>query len=280
MITDYTRSLALCLGALTSFTVNADHFQITVGGFYSNQDSGLNVSPNAMDRSMNVDFESDLKLAENAFLPYVAVQYWFNDRHAWFADYRQLHRGASRKKTMNVGDQLSDIIDVEGTVSSQLATNLELDIARIGYGYEFYQGEHWDIGLTMGLHIMHVDFSIDGQVAACIKEDCVDNSIDFGGAYITEVSAPLPDVGMTFKYQLEDNWQFKTHLQYFYLKVDEYSGHFIDFKTGVEWQWHDNWLLDISYKHYEIAAKGSSEDASYTLHYHFSGPSLGLSVTF
>ena len=262
------------LSIFFSTIATAGELKLSLGTFYTNQDSGFGVNGRDSERDVYLDFESHLELEENTSMPFAEVQYWFNNRHAVFADYRHLDRESSRVRNHRVNR-------VDNTyIESDLSSSFQLSMIRVGYGYNFFSNEDLDVGILLGVHMLDLEFSIDGELKGCFEGDCESSKEYYEGVYKEGLIVPLPDIGIALAYQISDSWQLRTYIQYFQVRLDEGKGHFIDSKLGFEWQFTDHFLVDLSYKFYDIHVDVDTTEAHYSAHYNFSGPSLGVSLAF
>ena len=285
------RSLLMTLFALAySNCASAQDMTLKLGGFYSQSDSSMDVTNPSLGKNYTLDFESDLALAEDQFLPFFEVNYQFNDRHHIYLDWKQLHRnseidGVVKPFQIEMDDVIYDI-----KAGGRLETTLNIDIARVGYGYDVFQGTDYSLGLSLGLHAMFIDTGFEGVIGACASAELVNNvcgSTPIPRVVDESVTAPLPDIGVYAEYELLPGWQFTAHGQYFYVKLDDLKGSLVDVQIGVDANITANWHMSVAYNYYkvdvDIAQTAGSSDvniADYNIYYSFVGPMLAISYTF
>lgn len=118
---------------------------IAVGVFYSNSDTGMDVNNPLTGKTFELDFETDLELVESEFLPFIEIAYWFNARHVIYCGWKPLHRDATNTNITVPYEFDHPDPDIDETYSIQLGaeitTTFNVDIARIGYGYDFYKDD-------------------------------------------------------------------------------------------------------------------------------------------
>ncbi|QYJ84840.1 hypothetical protein K0I73_11260 [Shewanella mesophila] len=274
---------------ISSTPIEESKTMIRVGGFYSNSNSSMDVTDPLRGDNFKLDFEEDLNLEESQFLPFFEVQYQFNSKHSIYFDWKQLHRNAEVKK-LTVPFQVTldnQIYDIQA--GGRLETTLNIDIARLGYKYNFYQGNNYNLGLSLGLHTMFIKTAFDGDIGVCIEGE----SIQQCGATATpkfvdeEVTAPLPDIGLYGDYEFVPGFTFNAHAQYFYIKLDDVEGSLIDVKAGIEAAITENWHMSAAFNYYKVdvdfkhnITQVDSNVADYNLYYSFIGPMLSVSYRF
>ncbi|WP_394171786.1 DUF481 domain-containing protein [Thalassotalea litorea] len=279
-----------CAAVLMPFillpAVNAGEFTIELGGFYAKTDSSLNAR-SAIDElreqvDLKLDFEKDLELEDAELLPYFKVNYAFNERHYIYFDYIRLHRQSTT--TGNVEpfefDYENETYIVDG--SAELTSSMNVDISRIGYGYKFYNGDKLDLGISFGLHVMYFELGFKGQVEICEQGDnnlgCRQSDPD--NSVFSDVTAPLPDIGVSAAYQMTDNWSIDTHAHYFKIKIDNIEGQMVDLHAGIKYQFSDTWHTNLGWRYYEVTVDDNRDNGGLDIEYQFQGPMLIFGASF
>ncbi|QYK03308.1 DUF481 domain-containing protein [Shewanella psychrotolerans] len=262
---------------------------IRVGGFYSNSNSSMDVTDPLRGDNFKLDFEEDLNLEESQFLPFFEAQYQFNSKHGIYFEWKQLHRNAE-VKTLTVPFQVTlddQIYDVQA--GGELETTLNIDIARLGYKYNFYQGNNSNLGVSLGLHTMFIKTAFDGDIGICVEGESIQQCANAASPKLVneEVTAPLPDIGLYGDYEFSPGFTFNAHVQYFYIKLDDVEGSLIDVRAGVEAAITENWHMAAAFNYYKVDVnfkhninQVDSNVADYNLYYSFIGPMLSVSYYF
>ncbi|MBR9727750.1 hypothetical protein ACFOD0_02615 [Shewanella intestini] len=289
--------LSLCLlsTCVQAGTTAKDKFTIKVGAFYANSDSYMNVTDPTNGGIYPLDFEDDLLLDEEQFLPFFEFSWHFNDRHHVYADWKSLHRTADTPYIenswvfTNPNDDKTYIVET----GAQLKTTLDIDIMRIGYGYDIIQDDDFTVGVSIGLHTMFIKTAFEGTIGLCGQElmassACTD--IVATPQVIDEsITAPLPDFGVYGSFEFFTDWTLAAHAQYFAISYDDVEGALIDIRASVEAMICENWYLTLGYNYYEVdvdyAQKVAYDTndfhiADYNLNYSFTGPMFSLMYEF
>lgn len=260
---------------------------IRAGGFYSNSNSSMDVTDPLQGNNFTLDFEEDLKLEESQFLPFFEAQYHFNPRHSIYFDWKQLHRNAEVKKLtvpfqVTLDDQVYNV-----QAGGRLETTLNIDIARFGYRYNFYQGNSYNLGLSLGLHTMFIKTAFDGDIGICVDGESIQQCGSSTPRLVDEeVTAPLPDIGLYADYEFVPGFKFNLHAQYFYIQLNDVEGSLVDIKAGVEAKITENWHMTAAFNYYRVdvdfehGATQADNVADYNLYYSFIGPMLSVSYHF
>ncbi|CAE6961154.1 Has lipid A 3-O-deacylase activity. Hydrolyzes the ester bond at the 3 position of lipid A [Vibrio sp. B1FIG11] len=271
---------AVCLAALTSFATMAGEWEMEVGGFFSRTDTKLNAYDPYLDKIRTIDFESDLDLKELTVLPYVEVEYYFNKKHSVYVDWRSLHREATRTAVTKPFE-----VTINGTTyavqaGSKLTTELNIDIARLGYGYQFYTSDKWAVDVLAGLHVMWLSLGLDGKLGAKVSGVDEIPVMFVDDAVLSDVTAPLPDLGIRAEYSLNEDWILKSHAQIFYLAVDDIEGYLLELDVGAKYFFTDQFSMTGSFNYYEVGVDYESDKSALDVTYRFYGPMLTLAYKF
>ncbi|BBM67307.1 DUF481 domain-containing protein [Vibrio alfacsensis] len=269
-----------CFAVVFSCSTFAGEWEIEVGGFFSRTDTKLNAYDPYLDKIRTIDFESDLDLKEFTVLPYVELEYYFNQKHSLYADWRSLHREATRTTVTKPFEITNDGVTYVVQAGSKLTTDLDIDIARVGYGYQFYTSEKWAVDVLAGLHVMWLSLGLEGKLGA--KASGVDEFpvMFVDDAVINDVTAPLPDIGIRAEYALTPDWIIKSHAQVFYLSVDDIDGYLLEMDIGAKYLFTDQFSMAGSFNYYEVGVDYESDRSSLDVTYRFYGPMLTLAYQF
>lgn len=272
----------------TSALIEESKAMVRLGGFYSNSNSSMDVTDPLQGENFKLDFEEDLNLEESQFLPFFEAQYNFNSKHSIYFDWKQLHRNAEVKKLtvpfqVTLDDQIYNV-----QAGGRLETTLNIDIARFGYKYNFYQGNNYNLGLSLGLHTMFIKTAFDGDIGVCIEGDSIQQCGTTSPRFVDEeVTAPLPDIGLYGDYEFVPGFIFNAHAQYFHIELNDINGSLVDIRAGIEAAITDNWHMTAAFNYYKVdvdfkhnITQGDNSVADYNLYYSFIGPMLSVSYHF
>ena len=281
---------ATLLALMTSYSAYATNDTIIrVGGFYANTDSTIDVNDPLLGNNFSLDFEQDLKLEDSQFLPFFEFVHRFNDRHNIYIDWKQLHRSALVQSVEKPFQFTWDDTTYDVKAGIALDTTLNIDIARIGYGYDILQGDNYEVGLSVGLHAMFIKTAFKGDIGICevdVETRCPD-TITIPKIVDEKLTAPLPDIGVYGSYELYPGFRFNGHAQYFYIKLDDLKGGLVDIRLGVEAAITENWHMTAAFNYYEVDVEYTTnlkntdiKLADYNMYYSFTGPMLSVSYQF
>ncbi|USD53053.1 hypothetical protein J4N37_19585 [Vibrio sp. SCSIO 43153] len=270
----------VCLATLTPFATIAGEWEIEAGGFFSRTDTKLNAYDPYLDQIRTIDFESDLDLKEFTVLPYVEVEYYFNKKHSIYVDWRSLHREATRTAVTKPFEVTVDGTTYAVQAGSKLTTELNIDIARLGYGYQFYTSDKWAVDVLAGLHVMWLSLGLDGKLGAKVSGVDEIPVMFVDEAVLNDVTAPLPDLGLRAEYALTEDWILKSHAQVFYLAVDDIEGYLLEVDFGAKYFFTEQFRVTGAFNYYEVGVDYESDSSALDVTYRFYGPMLTIAYTF
>ncbi|MGX9462094.1 hypothetical protein ACWXWU_12770 [Shewanella sp. A14] len=275
-------------------STETDKYAIDIGVFYANSDSNMVVRSPKSGGTFPIDFEDEFLLAEEQYLPYFEFTYSFNQRHNLFIDWKSLDRKADN----NAISQDFILEDIDGKdylieVGAKLNTELNIDILRVGYGYDIWQGTNYTLGLSVGLHTMFVETVFKGTIGTCVPDSSLTslcNNVTATPEVVDDsFTAPLPNLGIYGNYEFLPGWTFAAHAQYFAIKYDDVDGSLIDVRLGVEAEICDNWSLKLAYNYYDvditiekqrIMSNNELKTFDHSINYSFTGPMFAVSYVF
>ncbi|ANO34923.1 hypothetical protein BCU00_010425 [Vibrio breoganii] len=119
----------------------------------------------------------------------------------------------------------------------------DIDIYKINYAYSFYHNEDVELSVSLGVHAMDFDVGLSTGVKV---EDGSDNGIKRTGSSV-DLIAPLPVIGFRLDYQLAEDWKVIGSVDYFSLKIDDYSGYFLDFIISAEYSITESFATGVGF---------------------------------
>ncbi|MBY5993146.1 DUF481 domain-containing protein [Ferrimonas balearica] len=266
---------------LCAQSARGQSFEIELGAFWALSSTDLTVYDPIFEQDRLLNFESELNLPHNQTLAYLDLEYRFQPRHMIYLDWRRLHRTGENHGVMDPFQFTWDNQRYQVDTGSYLATELNVDIVRFGYGYRFYQSEKIAADLLTGLHFTHLKLGFRGDLEMTAAPTHVPGSYsELHLEVANSVTAPLPSLGLQMEYQLGKKWQIRSHLQAFYLSMGEISGWMGEAEIAARYHITDALSVTAAYSYFQVGVDYQPEYSDLNVTHRFYGPMAKLAYRF
>ena len=234
--------LAPCLGyAQESRATNpllVDRWRVTVGAFFSYQDSQLKASGSVP--GDEVDFNNRVGVDDSETAPIVMARWRFGEKWSlWGQAWTTSNRGQS---VLTEDVVWQDLVFRAGT---NVAGGIESTVVRLFFGRTFSTGPRHEFGAGLGLHWLEVEAFLQGDVLT-----------SFGNVGFTRSSVdaalPLPNIGAWYQYAITDRWLIGARVDWLSASVGDYSGSLWNGTVSVQWQLTNHFGLGLNYQLFQL----------------------------
>jgi len=268
------KSLTLIASTLmvgSAFSANAatpykSDFEITLGAFYSSSiDTQIKLNGHGpLSKGHTFDLEDVFGLDEDKMLGFGEVLYRFNERHSVEGSYFNLDREGDRSAQRDI-----TIGNTTFLINTSLETELDFEVYKLSYIYTFMSTSDYALGAALGLHITDIGFNIKGTLNNLTTESDA-----------SELTAPLPVVGLRGDWRISDNWIIDSSVDYFYLSLDDYEGGLIDLGVAIEYDKFEYVSVGVGWEYYKIDLDVDKERFDGELDFEYYGPMVYLKGRF
>jgi hypothetical protein len=195
-----------------------EKFSLSVGGFATESDTTIQINSATTGLGAVIDLENVLGV-ERSFNTYrIDTRYRFGQERRHELEFHYFDSKRTGDKILEEDLKIGDVIFKKGT---GVVTDFELRFANVDYVYNFLMDDRVRVGLSAGLHTTAIGLKVSETGGPNAEEE------DF--------TAPLPMLGARFEVVMTKHWRFRTDVNLFYLKYDEYTGRLGDLYAGVEY---------------------------------------------
>lgn len=223
------------------FSFEKERFSVGLGLFNSIDDAGITFGSKQLGLGVIIDLEDALGLETSSFVFRGSANFKYGKRfqHDIVFDYFSINRRAS--KTLEADLEIGDNIY---TVGTKLESKFNVSIIKAKYEYAYLQDDRISLGLTAGLFIMPLKFSV------------ISDSLD---EQKTSMVAPLPLIGLYSNFLITKKLVLRQRAEMLYLKVDNFTGSILDLNFSVEHKTfkHFGFGLGFNLSRLNITAKGN-----------------------
>ena len=217
-----------------------ERFSISLGSFISIDDAGITLGSKQLGLGVILDLEDALGLNTSSFVFRGIANYNFGKKNqqAIVLDYFSINRQAT--KILEADIELGDSVYPVGT---RIDSKYNLSIIRVKYEYAFIHDERVSLGLSAGLFIMPLQFSVKTQ-----KSD----------GQTTSILAPLPLLGIHSDFLIAKKLVIRESVEMLYLKYSGFTGSILDLNFAIEHKTFKNFGfgLGINLNRLSISAEG------------------------
>ena len=240
--------LLLCLAqpALAKETSQAEkpwkRFSLKLGGSANTTDSSVRLGLKGA--ALDVDVEEILGL-DTTTSSFAVEGYWrFMKRRRHRLDFSWLSFNRSGDKTLGSAITIGDLNLPLGT---QVSTNFDLDMYRVGYSYSFFQDDRIDLGVGLGVYILPISFEI--TAAGLVT-----------GAESESITAPLPVFNLRADFAITPRWLLLTKFDMFYLDISNFRGLITDTSVAVEYNPFKNVGFGLKVNSFKLKVEAEDDD--------------------
>jgi hypothetical protein len=220
-----------------------ERFSINLGGFITDLDSEFRLDSKRSGLGTVIDLENVLDLEETTevFRVDALCRLGQSRRHRLDFSYFDLSRDATRKigREIQFGDE-------RFFIGTTVHSFFDLKIYKGAYTYSFFQNEHFDIGASLGLHVMDIGVGLSDRRT--------------GTAQSETVTAPVPVVGLRGTFAFTPKLFLKESIEFFWVELDDYKGKLIDINIALEYNVWKHLGLGIGYNTVRIDISADGDD--------------------
>jgi hypothetical protein len=258
---------AACSAATASAEDHA--FSLRAGAILADVDTRIRVDPVRGDGiGADLDLEDDLGLRETPDIGFVEGGYRFAPR--WKINYEYItlsrNRSVSLARDIAVGDT---VFPVAATVSGSFASRLY----KAHVTWFPVRTDQAEIGLSLGAHVTEFRLVVEG-------EGTIGNVAGGAREERREVTAPLPNLGISGSYEVIDRVRLSAKANYLQLEVDELTGGLTDFEASVAYEVTENFAIGAGYRSLGYRLDVERERFEGKVRYEFEGPFAFVMASF
>jgi hypothetical protein len=225
-------------------------FLIEAGWFFMSSDTRVRVDGETSGtQGTDIDYDETFGIGDaDRFRGEAAWR--FAKRHAIRAMYFENNRSATTNLSRDVryGDETFP-------TGASVTARSDFTVVQLAYDYAFLRRENYEVAGSFGVHMLDIDLGLSATV---------DGPTGSQSGSISEsatTTAPLPVVGLRGTWRLPYNFYVTAQAQYFYIKVDPYSGSLTDLKATLVWQPSDHFGIGVGYNDFGFRFDLDDEDS-------------------
>jgi hypothetical protein len=271
---------ALALGTSNVNAIEQWQNGIDIRAGYMGAKNDTTIALTGERNSGEIDLEDVFDLDEDVDSVRAAIAWRFKDRHELSVDIYSLQRDGSNtaRGDFDFTSSGGDFVEVEA--GAKFKTEINFDIYDITYGYSFIITDRHHLAVSAGLYWMDMDVALDGEASGKVK---VNGEVlepgDTDVSSRSDISAPMPLIGALYEYAVTPSWTVGTHVRYFDITVDPYSGSILNVDLSTTYSF-DTFYFGAGYSWVNINVKIDDDSWNGSLDWEFEGPRLFVGARF
>jgi hypothetical protein len=243
----------------------ADRFKVSAGLFVPINNTVIEVGNESGSFGTTIDLESDLGFTKSTGT-FLGGMEWRASRRSKFA-LNYYHIDRTSKKTL---DKDIEFKDTTYHLGADIKALFNTDIFQFTYGYAFLINPKYELGVSVGAHI--VSASIGLGLANGVGS--VSGKKDFG------FTAPLPDLGIWGGYAINQKWAVNGVFNYLSLTVDNTTGRILSYNAGVTYKILKNLSASLDYIGLNFKVNTTRKEYQGYFKWGYNGPTVTLNYGF
>jgi hypothetical protein len=214
-------------------------FSLDLGVFFPDRKLDLRVNGTLGDINDEIDFDEGIRLGNTDEIFAAEISWRFRGKWSVVGQYF--------KSTDSVRTVLEEDIewgDVVFGAGSNAAVGTNFSLTRIFFGRQLNTSKSHDFGIGGGLHWLDMGTFIEGEILINGTPTASRRSVSEG--------APLPNIGVWYKYSISPRWALRTRLDLLSADIGDYDGLLLNVALGVNFQAFEHFGFGLNYNYFEL----------------------------
>lgn len=242
-----------------------ERYRISLGFYGGINNTNIQLNSTSGEIGTNIDFEKDLGYDSYSSSVFADFQWRSTSRSRFMLSYYNLRRDTNYRleKTFEFGDNTYD-------VGVDIYSYFDAAVYRFSYGYAIFSKPKYEVGLSIGTHIINMEAGI-GIKGANISAEVSDN---FG------VTAPLPDFGIWGGYAFTERFALNAEFDYFAITVEDIKGQVVSYNISATYKLSNHFNITGAFNSLNTTVDRSGKLAYAKVEWGNNGFSLRAAYTF
>jgi len=215
-------------------------YVLDLGIFFPDRSFKINVDGSIAGGNPSIGFEDEFGLnrSDETF----AIDFGWRFGKKWSLLTQYFQSSGARGAVLDEDIEWEDVVFGQG---SSAVAGQDFSLVRVFFGRQFNTSERHDFGVGAGLHWLEIGAFIEGQIIV-------------GGApsefrrESVKVEAPLPNIGVWYRYSLSPKWAFRSRYDYLNADVGDFNGSLTNAALGLNYQMFENYGVGLNYNFFEL----------------------------
>ncbi len=246
----------------------ADHFTITLDGFFPNLDTRVTVDASDASPGTTIDFEQNLGMSDTEIFPAIEFGWRFAKKHQLRLMVFELNRSGSAITPTDIsfGDETF-------TINLPISSFFDMSVFGLSYSYSLVFDQKKELAVGVGLSVQDMSFGLIGDAGQGIIE------ADSG------ITAPIPTFDIKGRYAFTDKWIGKLGIGVFSLDLaisdeEDLSGDVFNGFVSIQHNTFEHVYFELGYTFVEVKFAWRKNSLINSVGYEYHGPVLSVTAAF
>ncbi len=214
-----------------------------------------------------INLEDDLGFDDTQTTFYGNFTWRFFPRHRLGVGYFRFKDDttATAQRNLEIGDEIFP-------VGASLSSEFEFEIFPIYDSYSFIKREKMEFGGSVGLHWYRIDFMVGGSLSL--------GNLDADAQVTAKANAPLPLLGLSFRYNFTPKWTASIQGEAFALSIDDFDGNLVNLAARTQYWFFNHFGAGLALNWFRLDVEVDSSDWRGELEYKYWGPQIYITARF
>jgi len=264
----------VCIAASPARADLDETYKLTIGGLTTDFETTLRI--NSRDNSIDdtIKLEDDLGFDSTVRTAWIRGGWRMAPRHRMNLLYTQFDRTTEKTTTTDI-----DVGENTILAGAYIGSSAKTHVFDLEYMYSFFKRPNIELGVTAGLYWMNSVFELDAAGEVILEGE---TEPEFRADYEANqrLIAPLPLIGLTLGYELNDNWRLKAGARFFDVTISSIDGYIFSSNLGTEYYFNRHFGLGAKLAMFNLSVKYNGVVFIDTLTYEYSGLQLYLAYKY
>ena len=264
-------SISLCSVSQPALSAFDETYKLTIGLSINEFDTDLSI--NSRDGSIDeeIDLEDTLGFDQSVELTWARGDWRLADNHRMSLAYTQINRSSDLTSQKDITIDGNKIL-----AGANLSSSVKTHVFDIEYIYSFYKRPNIELGVTAGIYWMNSLAEVAGSGNIILEGEVQEKFFsDFSSSQ--RLVAPLPLLGLTADYAINDRWIIRGSARYFSITINDIDGYLLNINLAAEYSFNKHFGAGISTSLFDVRVDHRGVITNNSLNYKYSG-ALGFIV--
>ena len=264
-------SIAACSISQPVLSAFDETYKLAIGFSINEFDTDLSINSRDGTIDKEIDLEDTLGFDQSVELTWARGDWRIADRHRMSLAYTQINRSSDLTSQKDITIDGNKIL-----AGANLSSSVKTHVFDIEYIYSFYKRPNIELGVTAGIYWMNSLAEVAGSGNVIIEGDDQEKFIsDFSSSQ--RLVAPLPLIGLTADYAINDRWILRGSALYFAITINDIDGYLLNINLAAEYSFNKHFGAGVSASLFDVRVDHRGVITNNSLNYRYNG-ALGFFV--